>query len=130
MTQPKNFADMRSFLWNGMVIVGGLSSLVAKRSYDVDMDALASYLQNSARLAGMLDSCKGELTVRIGHENTDRELSRSGLIISKYKVGGRNVGSLGIIGPVRMDYSKLIPCVRLFSTVVNGILSDSDPTLI
>ena len=112
------------------VIVGGLSSLVSKRSYDVDMDALASYMQNSVRLARMLDSCKGELTVRIGHENTDRELSRSGLIISKYKVGGRNVGSLGLIGPVRMDYSKLIPCVRLFSAVVNGILSDTDPAFL
>ncbi len=109
-------------------LVGGLAAL-SKTHYGTDIGALSAFLRNSDRLAATVGSFKDDLTVRIGHENRDRELSASAVIISKYKVGGQNVGSVGIIGPVRMDYSKLIPCVRLFSASLNEVFSDTEASL-
>lgn len=109
-------------------IVGGMSALT-KGNYNTDIGALSAYLRNPDRLAAAFCSFKDDMTVRIGHENRDRELAGSSVIISKYKVGGQNVGSVGIIGPVRMDYARLIPCVRLFSISLNDVFSDTEASL-
>jgi heat-inducible transcriptional repressor len=49
--------------------------------------------------------------VYIGSENPLRFLEDCSLVAANYKCKDRIVGSLGIIGPKRMDYSKVIPVV-------------------
>ena len=45
------------------------------------------------------------------------------VITSTYKVGDRSFGVLGVIGPVRMDYSKVIPVVHYTAKAITDILS-------
>jgi len=59
-----------------------------------------------------------KIQVRIGAEHKDLSV-----ITTSYNYGNRVVGVLGIIGPKRMEYEKMIALVNSVSTIVNGYLS-------
>ena len=45
------------------------------------------------------------------------------MIFGEYKVGSRDSGTIGIIGPTRLDYSRLIPSLKYLTDIVSRILS-------
>ena len=65
------------------------------------------------------------LQVIIGKENMYRQLENSSVIISRYSIGGHDGGAIGIIGPTRLDYRKLIPSIEYLTSVVGEILTDT-----
>ena len=48
------------------------------------------------------------------------------MIVSKYQKGDKTMGSLGIIGPMRLDYSKIIPYIEYFTQKITSLLSEED----
>ena len=65
-----------------------------------------------------------ELTVRIGKENDNPELKDCSLITVSYNVCGEKVGSMGVIGPTRMDYGKVVAVLKCMSESLSSVLSD------
>ncbi len=69
---------------------------------------------------------KGERTdqimVKIGTENEDAKLKEYSLITAKYEVGGVS-GTVGVVGPRRMQYSRLIPLVDFVAKVISSKLT-------
>ena len=63
----------------------------------------------------------GGLQITIGGENVQEELSDFTLVTSEYHVGGLK-GVIGVIGPTRMPYEKVIAIVDSTSSLVNRIL--------
>lgn len=59
--------------------------------------------------------------VNIGSENRSPELEQLSVVSSTYQVGGRDVGVLGIIGPKRMEYPRMIAVVDTVTRIVNEI---------
>src|SRR6202040_4485596 len=68
-----------------------------------DKTALLELLERSLTNAG--------LTVSIGSENYDSRLSSLSVVAASYASGSSTLGSLAIVGPVRMDYERVIPLV-------------------
>lgn len=64
------------------------------------------------------------IEVRIGSENRFSELSNSTTIISRYQIGDGATGAIGIIGPTRMNYSKLIPRIQYLTDIISKVLSE------
>jgi heat-inducible transcriptional repressor len=46
------------------------------------------------------------------------------MIVSNYQKGDKTVGSLGVIGPMRLDYAKIIPYIEYFSNKISDLISD------
>ena len=63
----------------------------------------------------------GGLQITIGGENTQEELTDFTLVTSEYHIGGLK-GVIGVIGPTRMPYEKVIAIVESTSSLVNKIL--------
>ncbi len=63
----------------------------------------------------------GKLRITIGEENSSSELSDFTLVTSEYSVGGLK-GVIGVIGPTRMPYEKVVAIVDYTSTMVSRIL--------
>lgn len=61
--------------------------------------------------------------VYIGAENPYEDIRECSLVISNYKVGEQNIGSIGVIGPTRMDYSTSVPVVAYVSDVFSRLLT-------
>ncbi len=76
----------------------------------------------------ILDIMDGDLNenkarVHIGSENPFDNMKECSLVISNYRIGDRNVGSIGVIGPTRMDYPRAIPAVEFVSDVFSSLLT-------
>jgi len=64
------------------------------------------------------------LTIHIGKENKSNYLSECSIVTRGYKVKGKKSGKLGVIGPKRMVYERVVPMVDLLADTVSTILSD------
>jgi heat-inducible transcriptional repressor len=76
-----------------------------------------------ADLLGRADTAEG-MRIFIGSENKLFSLSGSSTIVSPYRDGqGRIVGVLGVIGPTRLNYARIIPMVDYTAKVVSKVLA-------
>lgn len=59
----------------------------------------------------------------IGMEITDADVSGCSIVSSSYKIGNKRVGVVGVIGPTRMDYEKVMPLVDYTGKVFSEFLT-------
>ena len=64
-----------------------------------------------------------EMTISIGRENEDESLKDASVVTATYTIGGKSVGSFGIIGPTRMDYARVVAIMHHISQALEDILS-------
>jgi len=69
------------------------------------------------------DEAAAGAQVTIGAENQDEKLKTYSLVTSVYNVGNVS-GSVGVIGPTRMQYNKLIPLVDYVARTISAMLSN------
>ncbi|HEY9577675.1 MAG TPA: HrcA family transcriptional regulator, partial [Pseudobacillus sp.] len=55
------------------------------------------------------------IQVKIGKENKNAAMQHCSLITASYSVGDEQVGTIAILGPTRMEYSRVISLVDLLS---------------
>lgn len=65
------------------------------------------------------ESKKGEVSVSIGREIPNMKMEEYSVITKEYKFG-ENIGTLGIVGPKRMEYAKIIAIVDYVSNILTG----------
>jgi heat-inducible transcriptional repressor len=77
-------------------------------------DELMTTLERRAGVLQMLRSSLDERSVFvwIGGENPEPELRSVSVVGANYGLGHRNLGSVGVVGPLRMDYATAIASVR------------------
>ena len=79
-------------------------------------------LDTKELMTDMLNSGFAEdINVYIGEENKQEELKDFSVVTFKHKMNGKDVGTIGIIGPKRMDYSKVISVMKYINRKMNGI---------
>lgn len=86
---------------------------------------LLSALEEKSRIVTLLERAQDAPGVRlfIGEENPLRELADMTLITASYGNGSRILGTLGVIGPTRMDYARVVPLVELTAQLVSRLLT-------
>ena len=62
-----------------------------------------------------------DIHVYIGEENKKEELKDFSVVTFKHKVNGKDLGTIGIIGPKRMDYSKVISVMKYINKKLKEI---------
>ena len=63
-----------------------------------------------------------DVTVIIGSENQLSEMQDCSFVTARYSVGDRVVGSIGVIGPTRMDYRRAVAAVRFMASNLSEML--------
>jgi heat-inducible transcriptional repressor len=112
------------------VFVQGTSLLlddIGSDDPDVTLEALRTLvhmIEEKTRLIRLLDDYihSEGLTIVIGSEHPSAELHRFSLVISTYS-DGRSTGTVGVIGPTRMDYSRAINAVDSVSRAVSRVVA-------
>lgn len=94
------------------------------------VEALMAALERRATLLSVLRSALDQRSVFlwIGRENPEPELRSVSVVGANYGLGYRNLGAVGVVGPLRMDYATAIASVRdaagelsrFFETVYEG----------
>ena len=60
-----------------------------------------------------------DVTVYIGEESEKEELKNFSIVTFNQLIEGKDIGKIGIIGPTRMDYSKVISVMKYISKKIN-----------
>jgi len=103
----------------------GQNNLLSHREYYGNAAELLRFLSGKEPLTRLMAEHSGApLNISIGSENVYPEMVNSSMILSKYAIDGAEDGSIGIIGPTRIDYARLIPNIEYLTRVVSGLLSD------
>ena len=110
----------------GDMLVAGHTNLMGKQdATDVDrLRELFEAFQRKRDLLQLLERCAGAEGVRlfIGEESGFAALDKFSLVTAPYGVGGRVLGVLGVIGPTRMAYERVIPVVQATAGIISGAL--------
>ena len=104
--------------------VAGEKNLLARQ--DINTTQIVRFLENKNEVVkNMLDDSFGDLQVLFG-EDGGFIIENSSMIVSKIKKGGKTAGSLGVIGPMRLDYAKIIPYIEYLTDRITNLISEDD----
>ncbi|HVT33799.1 MAG TPA: heat-inducible transcriptional repressor HrcA [Rhodanobacteraceae bacterium] len=111
---------------DGDMLVAGQANLMGKQDTpDVDrLRELFEAFQRKQDLLQLLERCARAEGVRlfIGEESGFAALDHFSLVTASYGVGGRVLGALGVIGPKRMAYERVIPVVQATAGIISTAL--------
>lgn len=110
------------------VVISGERNLLAVSDFSSDMGQLRrafDLFEHKAQLMRLLDvSSKAEgVRIFIGGESHVVPFEELSVVSANYEVDGQVVGTLGVIGPTRMPYDRMIQIVDITSRLVTNALS-------
>ena len=106
------------------VMLSGQLNLLRHPDYELDSArSLIGFLSEQERLRDVLAQQNEGLQVVLGGDSLP-ELTGSSLIVTHYSLGMRGQGTIGIIGPVRMNYAETIPRIEYFANAIGKLLSE------
>jgi heat-inducible transcriptional repressor len=112
------------------LIVRGTGNLLSDPDGAADLDRIRSLFDDLERkrdIAEFLDlTQQGEgVRIFIGSENKLFSLSGSSLVVSPYMNADRKIiGAVGVIGPTRLNYGRIVPIVDYTAQLVGKIIAD------
>ncbi|SLN24691.1 Heat-inducible transcription repressor HrcA [Pseudoruegeria aquimaris] len=115
---------------NPRLIVRGRANLLQDSAEAADLERVRSLFDDLERkrdIAQFLELAEEGEGVRIfiGSENKLFSLSGSSLVVSPYMNADRKiVGAVGVIGPTRLNYGRIVPIVDYTAQLVGRLLSD------
>lgn len=110
------------------VVISGERNLLAVSDFTSDMTHLRrafDLFEQKTQLMRLLDSSSQAEGVRIyiGGESQVVPIEELSVVSASYEVDGRVVGTLGVIGPTRMPYDRMIRIVDITAKLVSNALS-------
>lgn len=86
---------------------------------------IARFMAQKDEIKSFLDETFSGINVVFSEEGNKFAIGNSSMLISHYKKDNKPAGSLGIIGPVRINYAKIIPYLEYFSQKLTNLISDT-----
>ncbi len=109
------------------VFLGGTTNILNQPEFkDVDkIRRMLNLFEQEPLLFRILEETSNEndIVVRIGAENEYEDIQECTLITGTYKIHDKTIGTLGVLGPTRMDYSRVITVMRRMVDYLNNRLS-------
>jgi len=114
----------------GDVVISGERNLLSVSDFSSDMGNLRQafdLFEQKTQLMRLLDVSSQAEGVRIfiGGESQFVPMQELSIVSAPYEVDGHIVGTLGVIGPTRMPYERMIQIVDITSKLVGNALSQS-----
>jgi heat-inducible transcriptional repressor len=114
-----------------MLVAGQINLMGSQGLSDMDrLRELFEAFQRKRDLLVLLESCSRAEGVRlfIGEESGFDALDNYSVVTAPYGVEGRVLGVLGVIGPTRMAYQRVIPVVQATAQILSGALNQARQT--
>ena len=115
---------------NERLIVRGRGNLIGEQGDEADLERIRSLFDDLERKRDIADFLEltehGEgVRIFIGSENKLFSLSGSSLVVSPYMNADRKIiGAVGVIGPTRLNYGRIVPIVDYTAQLVGKMIAD------
>lgn len=108
------------------IYLGGVYNILNQPEFqDIEkLKTLLSMLEQDNLIHEILmgNDNKKAINVRIGVENRHDQIKDCTMVTAIYTLGGKPVGSIGVLGPTRMEYAKVISIVEHLAMVLNQMM--------
>ncbi|MCM1335242.1 MAG: heat-inducible transcriptional repressor HrcA [Bacteroides sp.] len=120
----KGVMDLSAEMIGDRVMLEGEENLIA--CPELKGTEVAAVLKNRNEFTRVLDEAFGGIHVMFGAEDEPFVISNSSMITGSFSRSGERAGSFGVIGPLRLDYKKIIPYIEYFTRKVSTLLSQEE----
>jgi len=138
---PLELLDMKGLYSRVVILVK--QALASAETDDIYMDGASHILKQpefsqADRMAAMLDALEHrralyqvlsaallgpDVTVIIGSENRLEEMSECSFVAVRYSIGDKVCGTVGVVGPTRMDYCRAVAAVKFMASNLSEMLT-------
>jgi heat-inducible transcriptional repressor len=115
-----DLAEKRQLYLDGLAnIVRGFGDLAT-------IDRLIASLEEKAAVIDLLDRTLEQpgVNIIIGLQDTDLALADCALVAARYGNGGKELGAIGVIGPTRMNYLRVIPVIDYTARMLSQAIAN------
>ena len=116
--------DMTREMAEREVNISGVGNLL--QCPDIDNNDIVTFIDRRNDIRRLMDDSFSGIHVMFSAEDDDFVIGNSSLISSNFLKNGKVAGHLGLIGPMRIDYRKVIPYVEYFAEKISQMLSSDD----
>jgi heat-inducible transcriptional repressor len=112
------------------MVISGERNLLSVSDLSSNMSSLRQMFEMFEQKTGLMQlldvsSKAGGVQIFIGGESKLVPMDEMSVVTAPYEVNGRIVGTLGVIGPTRMAYERVIPIVDITAKLLSNALSHS-----
>ncbi|WP_078552763.1 heat-inducible transcriptional repressor HrcA [Bacillus alkalicellulosilyticus] len=117
--------DTLKYEKNDRVFYGGKTNLLTQPEFkDIEkVRLLYNILEEDQLVQQIFRTDTSGIQVRIGHENDEKAFENCSIITASYSFGGKDMGTIGILGPTRMEYRRVIGIIDFISKDLTKILT-------
>lgn len=104
---------------------GGKTNILSQPEFrDVaQIETYLNFIEQEEELYELLKRNPAGITVKIGTENQITAMENCSLITATYSIGEKQIGTIAVLGPKRMDYSRVISLLKYFSNDLSQVLT-------
>lgn len=116
---------------------GGTQNLLTQPEFQeaADLQPLIDLIEDENYVINLLDEREGEgplgrAVISIGSEHSVERLGKYSIVTARYQIGD-TAGTIGVVGPIRMDYTRVVPLVEGMAALLcrdSDIPQAEDPT--
>jgi heat-inducible transcriptional repressor len=89
-----------------------------------DIRSFWTLFQDRVRLQRLMtEALRHDVRITIGEESGEEWLKNLSVVTAPYKVHGRSLGSVGVIGPVRMNYARVLESLKIVGENLSKVMS-------
>jgi heat-inducible transcriptional repressor len=118
-------ADSLKVSHNEKLFFGGKTNMLSQPEFH-DIDKVRNLLKLIEQEDGFYDIIRKNPTgihVKIGRENNNSVMDDCSFITASYSIGKEQIGSIAILGPTRMEYSRVISLMQFLSKDLTTVLT-------
>ena len=110
------------------VYVGGASNILNHPEF-CDIDRARDFLrfidnrENATKVLSLTNGGDSDVKIIIGDEAGLEEMRDTSIVLANYHAGGILSGKIGVIGPTRMDYARIVSSLETINAQLEGILT-------
>ena len=126
-TVMKSIYEVLSELDSGELKVSGLDRLLQYPEFSdaENLGELLGALERKDDILDLVSDSDGEnVSVVIGSESSVKVINNSTLVFKPIRSNGRTVGAVGVIGPLRMDYARVLATLDNLGGNISYLLSE------
>ncbi|NSL50273.1 heat-inducible transcriptional repressor HrcA [Calidifontibacillus erzurumensis] len=107
------------------VFYGGKTNMLSQPDFtDINkIRSLLSLIEQENIVYNLFKSKDAGISVKIGQENKIKEMQNCSVITATYSIGNEPMGTIAILGPTRMEYSRVITLLKIFSEDLSKALT-------
>jgi transcriptional regulator of heat shock response len=102
-----------------------LQASVTNDSRDGEVQRAMELLSQKDVMLSLFNKVTSPVGVLFGDDTEISELQPATLVIARYGHGGHELGKIGVIGPTRMSYDRVIPSLEYFASKMSKVITQN-----